>query len=102
MSTEPYRYTDPDSSETRRAAFDEAINAVIALQIRDADRLADVGSGHGAWCEGGTSDVCHGAEADAAHERVLAVLRKLRTGYPQPAELVSVRRGTDTGPGEQS
>lgn len=63
-------------AEARTTALSEAINAVITQQAKDADRYAN-SHGHGSWCGVGDWKQCHGAEAQATHERVLAALRAL-------------------------
>ena len=68
----------PDHAErVRSVALIDAWTAVTKLQMADADRYAD-GGGHGSWCLYGDSRRCHGAEAHATGERVLAALKKLR------------------------
>ena len=70
-----------ERDEARAAALSEAIDAVTAQQMRDADRLAgDPTGGHGSWCR--RHGHCHASEADATHERVLRALRALDGGKP--------------------
>jgi hypothetical protein len=62
----------------RRAVLEAVIDAVLDQQMTDAARLAgDPSHGHGSWCHRGNGTVCHVAEADAAHNRTLLVLRRL-------------------------
>lgn len=65
-------------ARVREQVLAEAIDSVTTLQAQDADRYAN-GGGHGSWCSYGDSSHCHGSEAHATHERVLAALRAART-----------------------
>ena len=65
------------AEKVRSVALIDAWTAVTKLQMADADRYADSG-GHGSWCLYGDSRRCHGAEAHATGNRVLAALKKLR------------------------